>query len=225
MLGIGEKLRIARLEQNMSLRELAEKAEVSASLLSQIENSRANPSVRSLYSIAAALSLPVDYFFSDNGNQETETAASASPISQMTSSHLRAMQDQGSLDTIDPFADQQTSHAKGPVVCQNERATIELMGGVIWERLTPTTEENVEFLEISYAAGATSGRAMSHHTGREFGLVLEGELTVELGFERYILYPGDSIAFDSTTPHRMTNTGQAPVRAIWVVLDRNQSGF
>ena len=36
--GIGTKLRAARSSQNLSLRQLAAKAEVSASLLSQIEN-------------------------------------------------------------------------------------------------------------------------------------------------------------------------------------------
>ncbi|MCS7046870.1 MAG: lactate permease LctP family transporter, partial [Gemmataceae bacterium] len=43
-------------------------AEVSASMLSQIETGKAFPSVRSLYSIAAALSLSVDYFFPAAGN-------------------------------------------------------------------------------------------------------------------------------------------------------------
>lgn len=221
MLGMGEKLRAARIDQNMSLRELAEKAEVSASLLSQIENGKANPSVRSLYSIAAALSLPVDYFFTEDGDQKTELEETQSTVSQMTPSRLRAMQEQGLLGEADFFNDQKPLRAKGPMVGKNTRAIIELMGGVIWERLTPNSEENIEFMEITYAVGATSGRAMSHHVGREFGLVLEGELRVELGFERYVLYPGDSIAFDSTTPHRMTNAGQVPVRAIWVVLDRS----
>ncbi|MBI1881950.1 MAG: cupin domain-containing protein [Chloroflexi bacterium] len=225
MLDIGEKLRAARMDQNMSLRELAEKAEVSASLLSQIENGKANPSVRSLYSIAAALSLSVDYFFPDNGDQAAEIADLSSTLSEMTPSQLRATQDQGLFDETDFFADQQPPRSKGPVVCKNKRATIELMGGVIWQRLTPSSEENIEFIEISYAVGATSGRAMSHHVGREYGLILEGELTVELGFERYLLQPGDSIAFDSTMPHRMINSGAVPVRAIWVVLDRVQSGF
>ena len=45
MLNLGEKLRAARMGQNLSLRELAARAEVSASLLSQIENGKANPSV------------------------------------------------------------------------------------------------------------------------------------------------------------------------------------
>jgi mannose-6-phosphate isomerase-like protein (cupin superfamily) len=61
---------------------------------------------------------------------------------------------------------------------------------------------------------------MSHHEGREFGLILEGELVVELGFESYTLREGDSIIFESTTPHRLTNKGNGQTKAIWVVLSR-----
>lgn len=223
MLHIGEKLRTARLRQNMSLRELAEKAEVSASLLSQIENGKANPSVRSIYSIAAALSLPTNYFFPD-GEKELEAVTEPPEISQMTPSTVRAMQTEGLIEDSDLFQDQ-PQRSKGPVVCRNGRAVIELMGGVTWERLTPGPEENVEFMEICYEVGASSGAKMSRHNGREFGLILEGELTVELGFESYILHTGDSITLDSTIPHRMLNTGTIPVRAVWVVLDRGQSVF
>lgn len=223
MLHIGEKLRTARLQQNMSLRELAEKAEVSASLLSQIENGKANPSVRSIYSIAAALSLPTNYFFPD-GQDGNESAGETLETSQMTPSAVRAMQTEGLIESNDLFQDQpQRSH--GPAVCRSGRARIELMGGVTWERLTPGPEENVEFMEICYEVGASSGAKMSRHSGREFGLILEGELTLELGFERYVLHPGDSITLDSTIPHRMVNTGTIPVRAVWVVLDRGQLGF
>jgi transcriptional regulator with XRE-family HTH domain len=221
MIDIPEKLRTARVEQNMSLRELAEKAEVSASLLSQIENGRANPSVRSLYSIAAALALPVNYFFPDDGHEEPAAEDVSSQLSQTMPDQVQTQPEQDLFAKTDFLANQSTHPSKGPVVCKNARATIELMGGVIWERLTPGSEKNIEFIEITYAPGATSGRAMSHHEGREFGLVLEGELTVELGFERYVLYLGDSIAFDSTMPHRMTNNSQMPVRAVWVVLDRD----
>ena len=35
-----------------------------------------------------------------------------------------------------------------------------------------------------------------------------------------MLAPGDSIFFDSTTPHRLHNDGDKVVRAIWVVLGR-----
>jgi uncharacterized cupin superfamily protein len=70
-----------------------------------------------------------------------------------------------------------------------------------------------------HVPGATSGTSLSHHVGREFGLVLEGQLVVELGFERYVLQAGDSIIFDSTTPHRLTNSCSKLMRALWVILN------
>lgn len=218
MIHIGEKLRTARLQQNMSLRDLAEKAEVSASLLSQIENGKANPSVRSIYSIAAALALPTNYFFPDT--EEAAETPETLEVSRMTTSAVRALQTEGRIEEADLFQDQ-PHPSKGPVVCRNARGRIELMGGVSWERLTPGPEENIEFMEIRYEVGASSGAKMSRHNGREFGLILEGELTVELGFESYVLHTGDSITLDSTVPHRMINTGAVPVQAVWVVLDRS----
>ncbi len=112
------------------------------------------------------------------------------------------------------------AQSPAPVVHANARPTIELKGGVTWSRLTALAESDAEFLEITYAPGATSGANMSHHEGREFGLILEGELVVELGFESYTLRPGASIIFDSTTPHRLTNRSTQPMRALWVVLNR-----
>jgi uncharacterized cupin superfamily protein len=64
--------------------------------------------------------------------------------------------------------------------------------------------------------------SLSHHEGREFGLILEGELVVELGFEAYTLQQGDSIIFDSTTPHRLINKSARPARAVWVVYSFSQ---
>jgi uncharacterized cupin superfamily protein len=51
---------------------------------------------------------------------------------------------------------------------------------------------------------------------------LEGELVVELGFELYILHAGDSIIFDSITPHRLTNQSCQIMRAVWAVLNRTR---
>ena len=35
-----------------------------------------------------------------------------------------------------------------------------------------------------------------------------------------MLAPGDSVSFDSTTPHRLHNDGREPVTAVWVVVNR-----
>ena len=60
------------------------------------------------------------------------------------------------------------------------------------------------------------------HSGREFGLVVSGKLGVTVGFEEYVLEPGDSISFESTIPHRLHNDGDEVVHAIWVILGRYQ---
>ncbi len=222
-LAIGEKLRAARQKQKISLRELADKAEVSASMLSQIENGKAFPSVRSLYSIAAALSLPVDYFFPDknNGDDDSAPEAAALGIGAMTASELREAKVNRALDDAAIGFTGRALRAPCAIVHADKRPTIQLNGGVTWSRLTAQAEAGVEFLEITYAPGATSGINMSHHEGREFGLVQEGELVVELGFERHTLREGDSIVFDSATPHRLTNGGDKPMRALWVVFERS----
>lgn len=209
---IGQKLRAARTAAGMSLRELADKAEVSASMLSQIETGKAFPSVRSLYSIAAALSLSVDYFFPAAGNGAAPAGKSSAALtaSEMREASLTGAKVEGFDKPAPPSA---------PIVRAGARPTIELKGGVVWARLTAAAEKGAEFLEITYAPGATSGNNFSHHSGREFGLVLEGELTVELGFECYTLKAGDSIIFNSSTPHRLSNKSSSPARAIWVVLE------
>lgn len=217
---IGEKLRAVRNERQMSLRELASKAEISASMLSQIETGKVFPSVRSLYSIAAVLGVSVDYFFpeQENGAAKTESVM-VNSAGLMTASELRDAKVKGTaeMNAGYPYPESTSS----PIVHANGRPTIELNGGVTWSRLTARAESEAEFLEITYAPGAMSGANMSHHEGREFGLVLEGELLIELGFESLTLKTGDSIILESTTPHRLINQGTKPMRAIWVVLSHH----
>jgi hypothetical protein len=45
-------------------------------------------------------------------------------------------------------------------------------------------------------------------------------LGVQVGFEVYELGPGGSIAFDSSSPHRLWAVGGEPVHAVWVVIGR-----
>jgi mannose-6-phosphate isomerase-like protein (cupin superfamily) len=43
---------------------------------------------------------------------------------------------------------------------------------------------------------------------------------VQLGFNQVTLRRGDTIIFDSTTPHRLANKGSEVMRALWVVWNR-----
>jgi uncharacterized cupin superfamily protein len=49
---------------------------------------------------------------------------------------------------------------------------------------------------------------------------MSGSLGVRIGFEDYLLGPGDAITFHASTPHRLFNAGDQPVHSIWFVVGR-----
>src|SRR5262245_30925225 len=74
---IGPRLRAQREQLGLSLRELARRIGVSASLISQIERDKVNPSVSTLYALVRELRLGMGELFS------TET--DATPLASSTS--------------------------------------------------------------------------------------------------------------------------------------------
>lgn len=57
----------------------------------------------------------------------------------------------------------------------------------------------------------------SVHEGEEFIYVLEGEIQVNYGSDKYILGKGDSIYYDSTTPHEVRAYGETSAKILAVV--------
>jgi transcriptional regulator with XRE-family HTH domain len=109
------------------------------------------------------------------------------------------------------------------VVREDRRPHIELATGVVWDRLTPTHEQGVDFLYVIYEVGGAScapGSFMRHH-GREYGLGRSGRLGAAVGFETLELGPGDSIVFNADVPHRLWTIGDEPVTATWTIIGRN----
>jgi transcriptional regulator with XRE-family HTH domain len=194
---IGSRLREERDRLGISQRELARRIGLSASMISQIESGQSKPSVSTLYGIVTELGVSVDDIF---GGANGSGAGSAK----------------------DGAADPAPATDHGPMVRMEDRHVIDLDSGVRWERLTSHEHENVDFLHVVYGVGGSSAsdERMMRHPGREYGVVLEGRLGVRLGFEEYELGSGDSIAFDSTQPHRLWNLGDVPVSGIWFVVGR-----
>jgi transcriptional regulator with XRE-family HTH domain len=198
---MGERLREARRARNLSLRTLAERLGVSPSLISQIETGRANPSVSTLYAIAAELDVSLDeLLFND---RRPPGPAVVTPAGVPTSG---------------------TMAAAPPVQRAGDRHAIRLASGVNWERLTTLSEPGVEFLHVTYEVGGASSPpdAFQRHPGHEWGYVLSGRLQVRIGFDEYVLEPGDAISINSSVPHRLATIGDQPVKAIWFVLGRSQ---
>ncbi len=133
-----------------------------------------------------------------------------------TASEVRHAQGRGGSAEV--RFEEHPQSAPGPVVRADMRAKIELMGGVTGSGSRRGQRSTRSSWRSRYSVGAESGPAMSHHSGREFTLVIEGELLLELGFERHLLTAGDSFIFDSTTPHRLSNPGPVPMRAISVIF-------
>ena len=199
--GVGQRLRSERERHGVSLRELARRLEISPSALSQIETGRSRPSVGTLYAIVSELDMSLDELF---GSQRTAAAAARA-------SDARPGREEAGATLV-----QRRDTRKG----------IELESGVRWERLTPTAEQDADFLYVVYEVGGASSREGTHmrHMGREYGLVLSGRLRVTIGFDdEHELGPGDSIAFESSRPHRLENAGSEPVEAIWFVVGRSHS--
>jgi transcriptional regulator with XRE-family HTH domain len=71
---VGERLRAIRKLRRVTLRTVAERADLSESFLSQVERGRANASVASLKRIAAALGVNVADLFEPNGRPSTPRA-------------------------------------------------------------------------------------------------------------------------------------------------------
>ena len=64
---------------------------------------------------------------------------------------------------------------------------------------------------------AASGESTYSHYGQEFVLVLKGSLEIVLGDKSYKIKKGDSIYFNSSTPHSFKNLFKGETEALWVV--------
>lgn len=79
---IGARLRDARLARGLSLRGLAQSLGVSASLMSQIETGKTQPSVSTLYAIVSALGVSIDELLGVMAAPEPVLTRTAIPVVQ-----------------------------------------------------------------------------------------------------------------------------------------------
>ncbi len=204
---LGPRLKEIRLKTGLSLREVARQLDVSPSFVSQIENSKSQPSVATLYAIARLLSVPVDVLFESQWNGESKVS-NTNPVDQVSRDNLET-----------PTNAWDVSRARISAVNPHNRSAITMDSGVTWERLAATAETDVNFMEIVYEPGSESNSSgeMMEHSGYEYGYSLEGELEATIGDLILSIPKGHSIGFDSSIPHRFRNNGLVPFRGIWFV--------
>ena len=172
---VGARLRAIRRRRGLLLREVAGRAGISESFLSQVERGRAGASVASLRRIAAALGLTIAELF-DSGPRQSE------------------------------------------VLRKVDRPALALGELGLKFNLTPSRFDNFEVFVGQMPAGATTGdEAYVHGESEELLVVVEGEVTLQLGDGEHRLAEGDSIDYLSSTPHRLVNRGSGEAIVIWIV--------
>lgn len=180
---LGGRIRALRLERGLSLRTVAASAQVSPSLLSQIERGEASPSLVSLVAIADALVVRPGVLLEDD------------PAGEPTAS---------------------------PVVRRNQRRVID-DEQCRREYLMHLDDPYLEVAELIVAPGGQSRPALARHSGRDYGVVIAGQLVVEFEGRSETLDRGDYIAFDADHPHRVLNRSSKPARVLWIIAHPRSS--
>jgi transcriptional regulator with XRE-family HTH domain/quercetin dioxygenase-like cupin family protein len=270
---IGERLRKQRVRRGITVRGLARDIGVSASLISQIETDKSQPSVSTLYAITTALGISIEELFDVDGSgarpeagadghrerglltaapglaavpgpgvpgaiaaqqadeqQADEQQADEQQADEQQAEELVTVAGAGDSGRIPDVAaalrlrriESERDRRVGPVVRAAEREMLTLDSGVVWERLGQVPGTHVDFLRITYQPGGTSSSSgqLMRHPGTEYGHLISGELVLTLAFDEYRLVSGDSVSFNSTSPHGYRNEGTEPAVGIWFVLER-----
>ena len=173
----GEKVRALRMQQGLTLADLAKKTRRSISLLSQIENDNVSPSFSSMQTIADALEVPLSQIISQ-----------------------------------EPSAEEGDCY----YIKESERKVLITQGDVQHQLLSRGLPLSFEFNILEIPPGSSTGDYLYSHEGEECGLLLEGELIVEVANQIHHLKPGDSITMKSSLPHKLSNPGKQKARAVWV---------
>jgi transcriptional regulator with XRE-family HTH domain len=205
-LDVGSELRRVREARKLSLRAVATSVGVSASMLSQVETGKTQPSVSTLYALVNHLGISLDGLMG---------TASVGALTL-------------GLGTDGGVGEPDVARVSDSVVQRRaDNPVIEMENGVTWERMAVGSTNIADPLIVTYPpkGSSSSEGKMTRHAALEYGVILEGQLTLRIDFEAYDLYPGDSFCFDANRPHLYINSSDEPARGIWFVIGRREMGY
>src|SRR5918911_573329 len=107
----------------------------------------------------------------------------------------------------------------GPrVLRRDERPALQF--GILGRKLllTPRPLRHLEvFAGELEVGGSTGAEAYAPGDSAALFVVLAGNVQLELGGDLHDLEQGDSIEYRSSTPHRVTNTGEERAEVMWII--------
>ncbi|CAH0529818.1 cupin domain-containing protein [Vibrio hippocampi] len=75
-------------------------------------------------------------------------------------------------------------------------------------------DRKMAIIRETYPPGADTGTDFMQHDGEEGGIVLRGEIELQVGKQTQVLKPGDSYYFKTRQPHRFRNKGKVECELI-----------
>ena len=93
-------------------------------------------------------------------------------------------------------------------------------GGMVRRTAVYRADFDLEVYVDEFEPGASHARTPSQHPGHEFGIVIDGDLELQLGDEIFAAAEGDVAQFSGRRAHLIANRSNAPARAIWINLRR-----
>ncbi len=87
---------------------------------------------------------------------------------------------------------------------------------IFFELLNPTVRNNKMEIVFATVKRFEAPPEKYTHEGEEFGLVLRGQIRVDVGDETHVLDTGDTIYFKSASPHAIYCTTKEGAEIIWV---------
>ncbi len=76
----------------------------------------------------------------------------------------------------------------------------------------------IEPLYVTVPPDANRELTPNSHDGQEFDYILSGVMRIVIGKTEVVLHPGDSVYYDSRTPHAMQAVGEEPVHFLAMVI-------
>lgn len=105
---------------------------------------------------------------------------------------------------------------EGHVVRHEDQSVVAPWPGVSRRTATLDRQRHIEISVNEWDPIAETEPQPARHEGYEYGLVIEGQLTVDVGDSTYVLNPGDLVSYPSEVLHSLRSSGGATTRAIWV---------
>jgi transcriptional regulator with XRE-family HTH domain len=202
---LGARIRAQRIKHSMKISELADATGLTSSTISQVERALISPSIATLKKICDAMTIPISYLFEDTGAADQEEPVErngSSGILPDLAAHLKMY---ASVNLM----------GLSPVVHKNDRKILSPAPGVRFYLLNPNLAGPSELIYNEYDPGAGTGPDLYAHPGAECGLILSGELVIQIKEDVYTLKEGDSITYNSSDLHSKNNFSDVMCTCIW----------